>query len=458
MIRRGEKSLIRRLSFGFTSLTFLAVIVPLNVKPAVQTVPTPKNRWPTVHERLSPTKVVQERENQSASPSLAARVYSCPPCGCEAHQGTEKTFTEPGACAYCQMPLIRKVISGRKTKDEEAAAELKAFLENLAHDDEFSGAVLLARHGRIFFTGAYGEANKSFSVRNRVDTKFNLGSMNKMFTAVAIAQLAEAGKLSFDDPLARFLPNALPRIDARKIKIKHLLTHSSGLGDYLFTPEMNRLSKAKFRTVDDWMARVKDETLAFEPGTSLQYSNTSYLILGKIIEQVTGQSYFDYVRKYIYVPADMLNTDSYEVDKVVPNLSMGYMKVGITAGSDWQSNLFEHVVKGGPAGGGYSTVEDLLKFAVALQSGKLVGQRYVDLLTSPKPELNSANYGYGFEIMDRVVGHGGAAPGISSNLLIYLDEGYVVVVLSNYDFGYFSVVKAVQDLLPLRSGTHPSPE
>jgi CubicO group peptidase (beta-lactamase class C family) len=112
-------------------------------------------------------------------------------------------------------------------------------------------------------------------------------------------------------------------------------------------------------------------------------------------------------------------------------------------------------VKGGPAGGGYSTVEDLLKFAVALQSGKLVGKRYVELLTSPKPELNSPTYGYGFETTGRVVGHGGAAPGISSNLLIYLDEGYVVAVLSNYDFGYFSVIQAVRDLLPLKPVTGP---
>ena len=456
MTRRGEKSLISKLYFGFTSLTVLAVIGLVSVKPAVPKALTRENKSPTVHGRFSPITLVQERGDQGASRSPARRVYACPPCGCEAHQNTEKTFSEPGACAYCHMPLIRKVSSARKTKDAEAAAELKAFLESLARDDEFSGAVLLARHGQIFFTGAYGEANKSFGVPNRVDTKFNLGSMNKMFTAVAIAQLAEAGKLSFDDPLARFLPNALPRIDAQKVKIKHLLTHASGLGDYLFTPEMDRLSKAKFRTVDDWMARVKDETLAFEPGTSSRYSNTGYLILGKIIEQVTGQSYFDYIRKSIYVPAGMLNTDSYEADKVVPNLSVGYMKVGNAAGAEWQSNLFEHVVKGGPAGGGYSTVADLLKFAVALQSGKLVGKRYVDLLTSPKPELNSPTYGYGFEIMGRVVGHGGAAPGISSNLLIYLDEGYVVAVLSNYDFGYFSVIQAVQDLLPLKAFTGPS--
>jgi CubicO group peptidase (beta-lactamase class C family) len=348
------------------------------------------------------------------------------------------------------MPLIRKIPSSRKTSDPEAAAELKIFLRNLERDGEFSGVVLLARHGKIFLADAYGEANKSFGVLNHVDTKFNLGSMNKMFTAVAIAQLAEAGKLSFDDPLSRFLPNALPKLDASKIRIKHLLTHTSGLGDYLFTPEMEKLSRAPFRTVDDWMARIKDQTLAFEPGTSWGYSNTGYLLLGKIIEQVSGQSYFDYIRKFIYQPAGMVNTDSYDVDKVVPNLSLGYFK-DESGGGEWRSNIFEHVAKGGPAGGGYSTVEDLFRFAIALQSGKLVGKGYVDLLMSPKPQLNSPNYGYGFEIIEGSVGHGGLAPGISANLLIYPDQEYIVVVLSNYDFGATPAVEAVQDLLPLHN-------
>jgi CubicO group peptidase (beta-lactamase class C family) len=408
------------------------------------------NESVTFLERLGPFAMVPENRPEWDRVTLVApRVYSCPPCGCEAHQNTEKAFGTPGACSFCQMPLFRKIESARKAKEAEVSAELKFFLESLERDDEFSGAVLLAKHGQIFFTGAYGKANKSFNAPNQLDTKFNLGSMNKMFTAVAIAQLAEAGKLSFDDPLARFLPNALPKIDAQKIKIKHLLTHTSGLGDYIFTPEMEKLSTARFRSVDDWMGRVKDDTLAFEPGTSWHYSNTGYLVLGKVIEQITGLSYFDYIRKYIYSPVGMINTDSYEADKVVPNLSIGYSKVGTSAEGGWRNNLFSHVVKGGPAGGGYSTVEDLFKFAIALRSGKLVSKPFVDLLMSPKTELNSPNYGYGFEIARGRVGHGGAAPGISSTLVIYPDEGYVVVVLSNYDFGYFPATQAVQDLLPL---------
>jgi CubicO group peptidase (beta-lactamase class C family) len=346
------------------------------------------------------------------------------------------------------MPLIRRIGSARKSNDSEVAAALQSFVESLARDDEFSGTVLLAKEGKVLFSGAYGLANKDFAVANRLDTKFNLGSMNKMFTAVAIAQLAEQGKVSFDDSLARFLPDALPKVDAQKVKIKHLLTHTSGLGDYLFTPEMRKLSYAQFRTVDEWMERIKNDALAFDPGTDIRYSNTGFLVLGKIIEQVTRESYFDYVRDHIYKPAGMTNTDAFEVDKVTPNLAQGYFKADGPAGPEWKNNLFVHSIKGGPAGGGYSTVEDLLKFALALRSNKLVDKKYLEQLITEKPELNTPGYGYGFEVHEGAVGHGGSAPGISSMLRLYLDRGYILAVMSNYSYGNGSVVQAVQDLLP----------
>jgi len=390
--------------------------------------------------------LIVEASNKLNPQPPGNRVYVCPPCGCNLH---DRTFDKLGVCPACGMPLVRKINSARKSNDAEVAVELKTFLDGLVQDDEFSGTVLLAKNGKVFFSGAYGLASKNYGVANRLDTKFNLGSMNKMFTAVAIAQLAEQGKLSFDDPLARFLPSALPKVDAQKIKIKHLLTHTSGLGDYLFTPEMEKLSRAQFRTLDDWMGRIRHDTLAFEPGKDQGYSNTGFLVLGKVIEQITGESYFDYVRKHIYTPAGMTNTDSYELDRVNQNLAEGYVRVRTSAGEVWGNNLFLHVVKGGPAGGGYSTVEDLLKFVLALRSGKLVSTRYVELLTSPKPELDMPMYGYGFEVMGGALGHGGAAPGLGANLLVYPKEDYVVVVLSNYSSGDLPVVAAVQAVLPI---------
>lgn len=335
---------------------------------------------------------------------------------------------------------------------EQMARELETFMKKLADADVFSGAVLLAKDGVPVFKGAYGMANKDFNVANRVDTKFNLGSMNKMFTAVAIAQLAERGKLSFDDPLSKFLPEFPNKEDAEKIKIKHLLTHTAGLGGF-FSPKWQQSSRAEYRTVDAMMKRVieDEKKVQFEPGSRWQYSNSGMLVLGKVIEVASGQSYYDFVRDNIAKPAGMTNTDCYELDKVNPNLALGYQKDFTDKGVSFSNNLFMHVMRGGPQGGGYSTVEDLLKFDVALRSNKLVGAEYVKLLLSAKPELKSMDYGYGFQVTNRdgvvMVGHSGGFPGISSNLDMFLGAGWTAVVMSNYGRASQPVTEKLRELV-----------
>ena len=173
------------------------------------------------------------------------------------------------------------------------------------------------------------------------------------------------------------------------------------------------------------------------------------LVLGKVIEKVTGQSYFDYIRENIYRPAGMTNSDSYELDKVNPNLAVGYEKEYADDGIHFSNNIFQHVMRGGPAGGGYSTVDDLFKFDVALRSGKLVGQEMVKTLLSAKPELNSPDYGYGFQIDKElsIAGHGGGFPGISSNLDMFLSNGYTAAVMSNYGFAAIPVSQKIRELV-----------
>jgi hypothetical protein len=162
----------------------------------------------------------------------------------------------------------------KKLSEGEVVKELEAFVKRLADADAFSGAVLLAKDGKVLFKGAYGLASKRFNVPNKIDTKFNLGSMNKMFTGVAITQLVQRGRLSLDDPLSTYLSTDwLPREITDKIKIKHLLTHTSGLGSY-FNDTFLGSSRLLFRELDDYKPLVADETLAFEPGTDWQYSNT----------------------------------------------------------------------------------------------------------------------------------------------------------------------------------------
>jgi CubicO group peptidase (beta-lactamase class C family) len=171
------------------------------------------------------------------------------------------------------------------------------------------------------------------------------------------------------------------------------------------------------------------------------------LLLGVVIESVTGQSYFDYIHKNIYKPSGMKNSDSYEMDYPVENLAIGYSP-DLKSKYGWQNNLFKHVIKGGPAGGGFSTVGDLHRFARAFQTGKLVSDDSLKVLLK---DHSGEGYGYGFGIEEgpsgKVVGHGGGFPGINGNLDIYLDKGYIVAVLSNYDNGASPVAQKISQLL-----------
>jgi CubicO group peptidase (beta-lactamase class C family) len=225
------------------------------------------------------------------------------------------------------------------------------------------------------------------------------------------------------------------------------------LGSY-FNEKFERSSRELYRTIDDYKPLVADAPLKAQPGTSWNYSNTGFLLLGAIIEKVTGKSYFDYVRENIYRPARMQNSDSFPMDEPTPNLAIGYTKERGSDGEErWKNNVFKHVVQGGPAGGGYSTVDDLLKFDVALRSHKLLKPATLERLWTPKP--NSPRYGYGFGLdgttEDRVVGHSGGFSGISAQFDMRLDRGYTLVALSNIDDGAQVVTQKALELL----GWHP---
>ncbi len=330
--------------------------------------------------------------------------------------------------------------------DAQIAESLAGFVDRLAARDAFSGTVLLAKEGKVLLTKAVGIANRDFDVPVTLDTKFNLGSMNKMLTAVACMQLVEQGKLSLDDPVAKYLGDDwLPKVDKSKVKLRHLLTHTSGLGSY-FTEEFDRSSRALYRSVDDWKPIVRDDTLAFEPGTQWAYSNTGMLIVGAIIEKASGTDYDSCIRAHITGPAGMTNTDCYELDKANHKLAVGYDKdIGPDGAITWRNNLYLHVIRGGPAGGGFSTVEDLFRFDQALRAEKLVSRASLDQLWRTYPELADERYGLGFFVergsVGAIVGHSGGFNGISAVLTMYLDAGYTIAVMSNLGGGAATVVE-----------------
>ncbi|MBD3638651.1 MAG: beta-lactamase family protein [Crocinitomicaceae bacterium] len=326
--------------------------------------------------------------------------------------------------------------------ENELVETTKKYFDYLGKKDLISGTILLAKGDRILYLDSCGEASKRFHVPNNTNTKFNLGSMNKMFTGIAVVKLAQEGKLGFSDKLDKYVDESwLSKETASKVSIHQLLTHSSGLGDY-FSDNYWNSSRELYRSLNDFKPLVED-TLYFEPGSSFQYSNTGMLLLGVVIEKVTGQSYFDYVKKNIYLPLGMINTDSYEMDAPVENLAIGYMRAGNEYG--WMNNIFTHVLKGGPAGGGFSSVHDLHKFGVSLLKEEILDQKNLDILFDFHQELPESmakgyrysHYGYGFMMGKKDeklnLGHLGGFPGISSGLNIEANSGYMIITLSNYD-------------------------
>ena len=333
---------------------------------------------------------------------------------------------------------------------KELSTQIDNYVTRLTAKDKFSGTVLLAKGEKVLVTGATGNASKRFNVANNLQTKFNLGSMNKMFTAVAVLQLAEAGKLSLSDTIDKYVDASwLPTDISSKIKVEHLLTHSSGLGSY-FNEQYWDSSKLLFRHVDDFKTLLEKETLAFEPGSSNRYSNTGMLLLGVIVESVTGQSYFDYVSQNIFAKAGMINTDSYEMDQPITNLAIGYTR-DKSSPVGWVNNIYAHVIKGGPAGGGYSTVEDLHRFSMALTGYKLLSEEMTEKALTAKPALHSFRYGYGFSVRgsgdERVVGHNGGFDGVSAEMEIHMGSGYTAVVLSNYSNAALAVSAKIRELI-----------
>jgi CubicO group peptidase (beta-lactamase class C family) len=313
--------------------------------------------------------------------------------------------------------------------------EAERLVAGLCRDDVFSGAVLIARGQEVVYEHACGLANKDFGVPNTTETRFNLASMNKMFTAVAIAQLVEAGRLRMDDPLSTYLPDFPSAQAASRLRIEHLLTHTGGLPSF-FSDEWEAASPTRFRTIDDHLPLVAGKPLHFEPASQVAYSNTGFLVLGKVIEVVTGQSYFDYVRERIFRPAGMESSCYCDLDGVNEGLAVGYTRRVTDEGVRFSNYLYENPIRGGPAGGGFSTTRDLLRFARALWDGTLVSPATARLLTTPKTELHAdlSSYGYGFIARrgGRSFGHNGGSTGVSVEMEGFRDRGYTAIVLSNY--------------------------
>lgn len=308
---------------------------------------------------------------------------------------------------------------------------LNKWFTRLSNDDVFSGTALVAWKGEPIFSGAWGLASQDWSIPNRVDTRFDLGSINKSFTQIAIGRLASEGKLSFGDRIIDRLPDYPNKDVAAKITIRQLLDHTSGLGD-IFTDEFFNSSKLLYRSPRDFFPLFVDQPLLFEPGSRSQYSNAGYMVLGAIIEAVSGQPYDEYVVQHIFMPADMTSAGFFAHDQVAPNIAVGYTRMGPDGpGETRHNNLFMLPVKGNSAGSAQATVDDLLKFDNALREYRLLSPAYTRWYFGGEEPSSAEETESTPPRATSGTGIAGGAPGVSADL--ESDGILTVIVLSNYD-------------------------
>ncbi|AHG93328.1 beta-lactamase (plasmid) [Gemmatirosa kalamazoonensis] len=300
--------------------------------------------------------------------------------------------------------------AGRAQAIDEATlvSRLGTTLDSVAASGAFSGVVVLAKGETPVFQRAYGFADRERRVPNDLDTHFNIGSLNKNFTGTAIAQLAAAGKLDLDAPIARYWPD-YPNADvARRVTIGELLAMRSGIGGDIFRAPPGG-SRHDVRHNRDYVPLFAREPLEFDPGTRQRYSNAGFVVLGALVERVSGEDYYDYVREHVFRPAGMTQTASWSVDSLPPNTAIGYTRQ-IDYDGDGVTTLHPNAAllpgRGSAAGGGYSTAADLLRYLSAVASGRL-----------PRGVRIPA----------------GGAPGVNVAMDGALPDGYRIVVLANLD-------------------------
>jgi CubicO group peptidase (beta-lactamase class C family) len=295
--------------------------------------------------------------------------------------------------------------------------------------DNFSGAVLVTRGDKVVFSAAQGLADRERNQPNTLQTRFRVGSMDKMFTATAIMQLVQAGKLDLQAPLATYLKNYPNAELARKVTLRHLLTHTGGTGD-IFEPEYEA-KRDQVRTLKDYVDLFGARPLGFEPDAKWEYSNYGFILLGRVIEVVSGQSFYDYVQEHVFKPAGMTATGFEPESIAVPDRAAPYMK-----GSASYERANELPWRGTSAGGGYSTAGDFQRFATALFDGRLLDTEHRrQMLTGRIENQPGMKYGYGFgvyvEANPVMVGHNGVDDGQNGDLRIIGENQGMIVALSN---------------------------
>jgi|TARA_B110001450_G_C17602202_1_gene473480 CubicO group peptidase (beta-lactamase class C family) len=317
----------------------------------------------------------------------------------------------------------------------EKELEIDSFLTSLKQDD-FSGTILVAHNNKIIEKRAYGLSSIEFNVKNNLETKFNIASITKMFTSVATLQLYEQEKLKLDVPIGKYLPNYPNKLVRDSVTIHQLLSHTSGLNNFYVADE-GKMKNLEYKKTSDFVQLFVNDTLLSKPGTKYNYSASGFVILGLIIEKVSGKNYYDYIKDAILKPAEMLNTSELEIDSIVSNKASGYTSM-FGENKILKKNDY-YLTKASPGGFYYSTITDLFNFSKALRNYKLLKKETTELMFKPKVKGYNTHIGYGIDVDQRynqiILGHSGGWYGIHCELMNFKKDNYTVVILSNIDDG-----------------------
>jgi CubicO group peptidase (beta-lactamase class C family) len=339
--------------------------------------------------------------------------------------------------------LIVLSLAARASVAADTARKIADLAEAHSRLEMFSGTLLVAEKGKVIYAAAFGLADKDHRVPNTLKTRYNIGSIGKAFTAVGIMQLAEEGKLRLTDTLGRYYPEC-PFPEKDSITVHHLLTHTSGLGDYLEHREY-RARMGGLRSVDDALPLIFDQKPDFAPGERFRYSNSAFRLLGGVIERASGLSYREYLRWRIFEPCGMTESDLAREDEVLADRAIGYTQ---NANGAFTSNVLV-IPPPCPAGGLRTSVGDLLLFDRALRDGRLLSGEATRTMLTPSPRR--ATYACGWEVKEydghSYVGHSGGADGVEAFFYRFLDPEYTVIVLANYHNGAEELASGILALL-----------
>jgi CubicO group peptidase (beta-lactamase class C family) len=316
------------------------------------------------------------------------------------------------------------IVLGSVCFAQDNAPRMEQVVQSYVANKTFMGSVLVVRDKTVLLEKGYGSANLEWDIPNSPTTKFRLGSITKQFTAASILLLEERGKLNINDPVKKYMADAPPAWD--KVTIYNLLTHTSGIPSFTGFPDYES-TEATPTTPEKLVARFRDKPLEFQPGEKFAYDNSGYVLLGYLIEKVSGQTYAQFVQENIFTPLQMKDSGYDSNSAIIMHRASGYSngKEGI------ENAGFIHMTIPFAAGSLYSTVEDLARWEQGLFGGKVLSPASLQKMTTPFKE----NYAFGLAVSTanghKLIEHGGGIEGFNTHLAYYPDDKLIVVVLGN---------------------------